>query len=145
MVRVLALLLIPLLFIGPAMSHSHSDGMGGVPIDHDSRPHFHLHSHGHSHDDRHPHHGRHTSDTEQSNELAKISPVSDHDSDAIYLAATDTVLGSSESFNISLISTGWSVHLGQICCESANPHPIMGPPRLSGYPSVYILHSSLQI
>ena len=88
----MALLLISLCVLGTPMSHAHH-GIGACePADHAVRPHLHLaggHSHSHAHAAKHQHshgpggHAHGHTHTVRSKVI--VSPIDDHDSDALYL------------------------------------------------------------
>lgn len=94
--QILSLLLMPSLLMGQLASHGHSHDEG-QPDEHDHRTHFHMayccddHHHGghHDHHDDSDADGDHHDDL--TTEVQESVPTPDHDSDAIYVGATDYV------------------------------------------------------
>tara|TARA_R110002074_G_scaffold214998_3_gene384909 strand:- start:2122 stop:2745 length:624 start_codon:yes stop_codon:yes gene_type:complete len=90
--RFLLLLLIPFLVLGQCLPHSHA-GSGAVDSDgHALRPHVHLH--GHAHNDVHVHddHHEHADEGESTSPSDSLAPAAEHDSDAVYSAASGQLL-----------------------------------------------------
>lgn len=98
--RLLSILLIPLFVLGQSLPHSHA-GSGVVePDDHAGRPHVHLSAgqgnhHEHNVSDGHGH-GHDLQDEKASDDsplTGSLSVPVDHDSDAIYVAQSNSTLG----------------------------------------------------
>lgn len=114
--RLTSLLLIPFFVLGQAVPHTHAGTGVTEPNGHDLRPHVHLnghthdhhhphghahphgqahsHGHAHSHDDDHNHAALHeqASTGEQAGPNSRLIPPTNHDSDAIYFAASGDCL-----------------------------------------------------
>ncbi|EGF24907.1 hypothetical protein RBWH47_01611 [Rhodopirellula baltica WH47] len=78
--------------LGQCLPHSHA-GSGAVDSDgHALRPHEHLH--GHAHNDVHVHddHHEHADEGESTSPSDSLAPAAEHDSDAVYSAASGQLL-----------------------------------------------------
>lgn len=111
--RFFCLLLVPLMLAnqGLLFAHAHHGTDVGEPEGHASRPHFHFRGHGH-HDSTHNHsqhsdhsHGDPSMDVPASDEYDDalppvVSPVGEHDSDAVYGVETVTVARDGNSVSV---------------------------------------------
>ena len=81
--RVVALLIVPFLTVGPVFPHAH--GTERAESDHSARPHLHT---GHSHHDHGDHqHGHHDESNAPEESTPNAQTPVDHDSDAVYLSS----------------------------------------------------------
>src|SRR5262245_35322301 len=100
--RPVSLLLLPCVLLTQSASLSHWHVVKR-PAGHDVRPHFHTrvgwaadtHKHGHHHHGRGGHHHHHNDGAENAAcalHPPQLTAVSDHDSDAVFVAASDSVV-----------------------------------------------------
>lgn len=145
--RVVSLLLLPWLLLtqSVSMGHWHEEGQ---PPGHGQRPHFHASSASLCHGDGH-HHLHHYHDDELPPVgLDKLPPLSDHDSDAIYIDAADALVVERSEITEEISSPTWwvvSPTLLSGVCESspvASVDSQARPPDGSGCP-LYIRHLAL--
>ncbi len=151
--RLVSLLLILLLVLGQPLIHSHAGSGVFEPGGHDLRPHVHLAAHSHQHDaphgdDEHHHEGDHPRDSdnhEQSPEGEAVSPLVDHDSDAIYLLASTAVSASVPSFSIDfeVAQTRSVAYFNQFDAPDRNCS--CGPPDRYATLPVFLLTASLRL
>ncbi len=145
MYRFISLLLIPFVVLGQGLPHSHT-GIGvSKPNGHSLRPHVHLHSLDYAHA-----HAEHADSNQQASSKDKksihgdfVSPVADHDSDAIYLLATTELIRTCPSIVIDFLVADWAAYpspavvLEQCRYRTGDP-----PDKHAGLP-FYLLESSL--
>lgn len=161
--RIVSLLLLPCVLLTQSAAFGHSHG-GSQPAGHDLRPHVHTNpvpaGHHHDHDDGHHHHGHGGHHHDVVNDVASDAPVtpptqspeplSDHDSDAIYVNATDAVAVERSElpggacdfwtvFTSDLLAQAWAV-------PQARPVICGHPPPLPGHVCpLYVKHRALLI
>lgn len=115
--RFVSLLLLPcVLLTQSAEVFGHAHG-GGQPAGHDLRPHVHTNPVAVGSQQDHHHHGpgghhHHHSDVEDNPEpdaqpTPLPEPPSDHDTDAVYVNATDAVVGERSEPNTEVESSDW--------------------------------------
>ena len=145
----ISLLLIPFFVMGQALPHSHAGTGVEHPRDHAARPHMHV-SGGHSHD--HAGESQHHDDEVGCCVSANVFesgfcclPI-DHDTDAIYLAASTSLVSrvlATDQVDVArdaVIIDGWLE-------RAVQPKPggrIAPPDRYAGVP-IYLLVASLRI
>ena len=162
--QLIVLLLVPFFVLGNSIAHSHSGAAHSSPAG--GRAHIHLggteqgnHHHGdhgndsheHSHHgqhDQHDQHGQHDQHDQHDGQHAPTSPIipADHDSDAIYLIASDylsiATQGSSVESSLNAIVMAVDFELD----KSRAPKGFEAPrtPVLFG-PPLYLLHAALRL
>lgn len=149
--RLLSLLLIPFFVLGQALPHSHA-GIGvHQPDDHAARPHVHLsggHSHHHDCDDHSHSHADQVASTNPVDSVqtdVSATPV-EHDSDAIYLAQSNSFpVRASAIGQLSFATVGTLVEYlsdrpvpSGVCCSKQSLD------RSAGLP-IYLLVNSLRL
>lgn len=150
--RFVSLLLIPMFVLGQALPHSHAGTGVGVPGDHSHRPHVHLGVDEHHHCD---HHGHHHDDADEHGHPSQgdvagapngLSIPLDHDSDAVYLPATDWTLNRVVSLQFDVTSTFVSIDgcPGLLTSQSTSLVAAHPPDRSSPLP-IYLLTASLRL
>ncbi len=104
--KLIAILLMPILVLGNSFAHSH-----GVPTQSSQgheRAHFHVGGsdhHWHHHHESHEHSGhKHDHDHESNDSPLAPATSSDHDSDAVYVAAPDYVFSVSNDNSLDFSS-----------------------------------------
>lgn len=150
--QLIVLLLVPFFVLGNSIAHSHSGAAHSSPAG--GRAHIHLggteqgnHHHGdHVNDSHeHSHHGHHDQHDGQHAPTSPIIPA-DHDSDAIYLIASDylsiATQGSSVESSLNAIVMAVDFELD----KSRAPKGFEAPrtPVLFG-PPLYLLHAALRL
>ncbi len=156
--RVVSLLLVPcaLLTQSAALSHAHC----GHATGHDPRPHLHVKpaatGHGHHHNGHRHHHGpgghHHPHETGDDDPAAQpsLAPAApaDHDSDALYLTATDLASGRLSGFDPAVADClglhDPSVELVVADVSPARPAWAHPPPIVPRCP-LYVRHLALLI
>ncbi len=153
--QLIVLLLVPFFVLGNSIAHSHSGAAHSSPAG--GRAHIHLggteqgnHHHGdHGNDSHeHSHHGQHDQHDQHDGQHAPTSPIipADHDSDAIYLIASDylsiATQGSSVESSLNAIVMAVDFELD----KSRAPKGFEAPrtPVLFG-PPLYLLHAALRL
>ncbi|MEO8268482.1 MAG: hypothetical protein ABI557_02105 [Aureliella sp.] len=149
--RLLSLLLIPFFVLGQALPHSHAGTGVHQPADHAARPHVHLsggHSHNHDCDDHSHSHVDQVAlaNPVESAQAAVSSTPVEHDSDAIYLAQSNSFPGRVSAIGqLSFASVGTFVELlsdrpvlSGVCCSKQSSD------RSAGLP-IYLLVASLRL
>ena len=158
--RVVSLLLLPcvLLIQSAGLGHAHGESQ---PAGHDLRPHVHTnptpaghtHEHGHHHHGPggHHHHHHHDDGDDAPQPTPQREPLSDHDSDALYLDSVDVIVNEcSVVDDDAAASAFWSIAaLSGFAHSWANPshefakwtHP---PPSGCSCP-LYVRHLTLLI
>ncbi len=147
--RLLSLLLIPFFVLGQVLPHSHA-GIGvHQPDDHAARPHVHLfggHSHHHDSDDHsHVDQAASTNPVDSIGTVVAATPV-EHDSDAIYLAQSNSFPSRASAIGqLSFATVGTIVELlsdrpvpSGVCCSKITLD------RCAGLP-IYLLVASLRL
>jgi hypothetical protein len=128
-------------------SHEHGSHEHGS---HDHESHGHE-SHGHSHHSRHHDHQQHDPDQqnhdhdEKSTDSLPVAPV-EHDSDAVYLVAADSLFTTSERWVMDLDSQ--FLHAMVICVVTVPKHPSNhnAPPFFSTAElPLYLLYAALRL
>ncbi len=116
--RVVSLLLLPCMLLTQSAAFGHAHG-GGQPAGHDLRPHVHTnplavdnhHAHDHSHDASGGHHCHHDDVKDAPKLYTQLTPqpkpLSDHDSDAVYVNATDAVVVERPETTVGFESSYW--------------------------------------
>jgi len=142
--RLLSLILIPLFVLGPALPHSHAGSETIAPDNHGSRPHVHLHGHDHhTHGDEHHHHHH---DDDKSSESDPLSTSAEHDSDAVYFAASDQF--PSRSISLQRIDLGQLQWLPAELNDQTSPataFQVVDPPDRFPTLPVYLLNRTLRL
>lgn len=144
MARLPSLLLIPFFVLGQTLPHSHG-GTGVVePNGHELRPHVHVYSHGHGHS-----HDQHHEYGVARNLIAldgSIAPASDHDSNAIYLAAANPLLTRvAADFEIEAFSTDWVAAWIPIATDTWSLRRTEHPPDQYATVPIFLLTASLRL
>lgn len=135
--RIVSLLLIPFFVLGQALPHSHAGSGVAEPAGHALRPHVHLHSHDYG-DHHHP-----SSERNKTPLGDEVSPAADHDSDAVYLAASMQWARTYPSIAIDVLVKEWVgypiyvVVEKQCICRNGDP-----PDQYARLP-IYLLKASL--
>jgi hypothetical protein len=161
MKRVVCLLLVPAVLLTQRAGLGHFHG-GRQPAGHDFRPHIHTNltssCHGHDGHHHHGHHhgsgGHHHHDADEGAEpdaaLAPLpEPLSDHDSDAVYISAVYGVGRPRSGDDITRVAPGVAPELAMIAgCLGVLPERSMcrsRPPPLCGSTAhpLYIRHLAL--
>ncbi|PAY16878.1 hypothetical protein CKO51_24380 [Rhodopirellula sp. SM50] len=142
MTRFLSLLLIPFFVLGQCLPHSHAGSGVAEPDGHGLRPHVHLHGYDHAHDDHH----EHVDEGDSVSPNDSLSPAAEHDSDAVYLAASGQSLArTSGSIGLEVHSAEWGVCSVPLTvdirarCRTGDP-----PDRYRTLP-IYLLTASLRL
>jgi hypothetical protein len=142
MSRFLAILLIPFFALGNVLAQSH----GGVshPSHNEDRVHFHIGGNSHHGHDHHGMHSRSHHDDDDHNSAGLVPQ--EHDSDAIYVAATDSLFRPSDRGSSKVVSLCvWETK--NSFCEFANRPPREHSPPLgcaSELP-LFLLHAALRL
>lgn len=156
--RVVSLLLLPCVLLTQSaamLGHSHGSGQ---PPGHDLRPHIHTnpsphHEHGHHHHGPDGHHHHHDGDHDPepgTHPTSQPEPVSDHDSDAVFITSVDVVINDRVLMDDeSPASPQWvAAGLNQSTAFSADParrmaHWTHPPPPSNCVCPLYIRHLAL--
>ena len=144
--RISAILLIPFFVLGPVLPHSHAGTGVVVPVGHDSRLHVHLNSHDHSHSHDEHHRGpskQHSPKSDTSSVASKLAPITDHDLDAIYLAASDALPRACPPILVGVVATYWVALPNRVVVEGIFRFSAADPPDVRGPLPIYLLNSSL--
>lgn len=160
--RVLSLLLLPCVLLTQSVAFGHSH-VGGQPAGHDLREHIHTNpvvvdshnAHGHRHHHGpggHHHHHDDVTDTAEPNAQPKPQPEqpSDHDTDAIFVNATDAVMVERSEAVTQVESLNWwsfSDSAPFAACDAVPPirSVICAHPPPGQLCPLYIRHLSLLI
>ena len=157
--RVVSLLLLPCLLLTQSVAvFGHAHG-GGQPAGHDLRPHLHSNlvavashdAHGHGHVGQHHHHDDANDTLEPDTQPTPPAvPPSDHDTDAVYVTATDAVVAERSGLTTQVESAGWLSFPDSApfaACHAAPPvRPVVcGRPPPSQLCPLYIRHLALII
>ncbi|WP_146531604.1 hypothetical protein [Novipirellula artificiosorum] len=143
--RFVSFLLIPMFLLGQALPHSHAGSAVVEPDDHSLRPHFHLaHSH---HDDALEHGHQHDAEVVSLAGLGENLHSSNHDHDAIYVAAstfsTNRAVVATQSDWLTMLDLPlpFTMVVGDLrtCSRISDP-----PDRCSPIP-IYLLVASLRL
>ncbi|TWU22393.1 hypothetical protein Pla52o_34490 [Novipirellula galeiformis] len=149
MIRFVSLLLIPFFVLGQALPHSHAGTSVAEPDGHALRPHLHLHSHDHHHGDEthhHDHADRHAGEEDLAADAQGISPAPDHDSDALYLAASEQSLTRhSQSITIEVQAADWDVFIVPYEVDTRCRYRTSDPPDPMAALPIYLLTASLRL
>jgi hypothetical protein len=158
--RVVSLLLLPcvLLTRSAALPHAHGSGQ---PVGHDLRPHIHTHPtsapHEHGHHREGPgghHHDDDDDDDAPESDLQPASPepLSDHDSDAVFIPGVDAVVNSRSAVADERVTSPlWSppglIRSGAFWDDppALTAYWIHPPPELSYPCALYVRHLALLI
>lgn len=158
MFRLVAILLIPIFVVGNSFAHSHGSAAHSPASQ--QRAHIHVggddrHEHSHAaqshnhHSEHHSHEGGHGHDDEPENSGAQQEPIAppvDHDSDAIYLVASDFATTSTGRVSIEVDS---QLALPQFGVSFINsPAKILCPQPHKSPPSelpLYLFHAALRL
>jgi hypothetical protein len=144
--RVLSLLLIPLFVLGQCLPHSHAGSGVAEPDDHALRPHLHLH--GHAHDGVHAHddHHQHASEDDSASQDALLSPAAEHDSDAVYLAASShSLTRASGTIGLEFHSADWVAFSDPLPVNLRPGWRTSDPPDRYRTLPIYLLTASLRL
>jgi hypothetical protein len=154
--RLVAILLIPIFVVGNSFAHSHGSAAHS-PASH-QRAHIHVggddhHEHGHAahgHDHGHKRHGEHHphEDEHESNgaQQEPIAPPVDHDSDAIYLVASDFATTSTGRVSIELDYQLALPQFGVSFVDSPAKIPCPQPHKSPPFElPLYLLHAALRL
>jgi len=138
----LSLLLIPFFVLGQALPHSHAGTGVAESSGHALRPHLHLHSHEHSHGDHH----EHADESDATSPSDLLSPAAEHDSDAVYLAASGQLLTRvSGSFGIDVHTTDWVAVSLPIVVDTRSRMRTSDPPDRYATLPIFLLTASLRL
>lgn len=139
--RFISLLLIPFFVLGQGLPHAHAGTGVAAPDRHAARPHVHWSGHDHGHHD----HDVHAAELESAGGCSLL-PSSEHDSDAVYLAASTgsaTRLSGVVLFDVCSLNQGAgiaSLDNGlRMWCRCGDP-----PDRFATLP-IYLLTASLRL
>lgn len=140
--RLLSLLLIPFFVLGQALPHSHAGTGVAESSDHALRPHVHLHGHEHAHDDHHDH-----ADSDESpSRIDLLLPADDHDSDAVYLAASaQSLTRVSGSLAVDVHLADWAAIPMPITVDTRSRYRTSDPPDRYATLPIYLLTASLRL
>lgn len=140
--RLISLLLIPFFVLGQALPHSHA-GIGvAESSDHALRPHVHVHGHDHDHDE---HYG-HADDVKTPSQFGQLLSTADHDSDAVYFAAsTQLVTRSAEALPVDVLATNLVAGFVPLTLDSGSRFRASDPPDCHATLPIYLLTASLRL
>jgi hypothetical protein len=138
----LSLLLIPFFVLGQTLPHSHAGTDVAESSGHALRPHVHLHGHEHSHDDHH----KHADESDTTSPWDLLSPTAEHDSDAVYLAASgQLVTRVCGAFGLDFDSTDWGAVSLPIVVDTRSRTGTSDPPDRYATLPIYLLTASLRL
>lgn len=153
--QLIVLLLVPFFVLGNSIAHSHSGAAHSSPAG--GRAHIHLggteqgnHHHGdHGNDSHeHSHHGQHDQHDQHDGQHAPTSPIipADHDSDAIYLIASDYLSIATQCSSVESSLNAIVMAVDFELDKSRAPKGFEAPrtPVLFG-PPLYLLHAALRL
>ena len=146
--RLIAILLIPFLVVGNSLAHSH--GVAAHQSHGQIRAHIHLGSgSGHDHDDHGSHgHSHHSHDHDHDGDNPDSTPVEpvEHDSDAVYLVAADSLFTTSERDSFDLDSHFFRESATCVITVDSRP-PLLHIPPLSCTAELplYLLYAALRL
>ncbi len=154
--RVVSLILLPCVLLtqsAAALGHTHG---GSQPTGHDLRPHFHTNSIPASHEHGHHHHGRddhhHHDEGDDGDEPDTPEPLSDHDSDAVFIPSVDVVINDRSAVDEELTGSPlWApVGLNLATALWADPPSVTAnwthpPPPAGCFCALYVRHLALLI
>lgn len=169
MYRLAAILLIPCLVMGNSLAHAH--GSAAHSFSSSLRPHVHVgktsehahghDSHGHSHRGHggghhgdgqhgdHHHHHHHAVDHEREHSDTSTEPIErsrDHESDAVYVAAADLMVASSERVSIESLSCALGVVVEETCACVRTLSRLDRPPIAKAAPFPrFLLYAALRL
>ncbi len=131
--RIVSLLLLPCMLLTQSVAFSHCHN-GSQPAGHELCAHFHTrhaivgssHDHGHHHGSGHHHHHKSERDSDSRPEKQPPSqpePLTDHDSDAVYIGSFDAVIrvSSSDAKELTTLSLADAVGSNSAALDSADP------------------------
>lgn len=162
MIRLISLLLIPMVMLGPMLPHSRA-GTGGTESDcrslrphvHMGRPHVHVGGghHHHSHAGRHRHtadHSAHRLSDQRSEDTTSASLVGnsttdEHESDAVYLGGLVFIVQTAAPAGVSVAAPTWASNFTIPGGRSGNGSRIAAPTQRSVTLPIYLLTSSLRL
>ncbi len=140
--RFLSLLLIPFFVLGQCLPHTHAGTGVAEPSGHALRPHVHLHGHEHAHVDHHGH--ADASESPPPNDL--LLPAEEHDSDAVYLAASaQSLTRASGSLAVDVHSTDWVAVSMPMAVDTRSRYRTNDPPDRYATLPIYLLTASIRL
>lgn len=142
MYRLVSLLLIPFFVLGQSLPHSHAGTGVSGPSDHALRPHVHVHGHDDDHDNQH----RHADEVETTSQNCQSLSTADHDSDAVYFAASSqSVTRSAGALPVDVFMTTWIVGFVPLPVDTRSRYRTEDPPDRHTTLAIYLLTASLRL